>query len=201
MSITDIISDYSINDITNASNTTTTDLDKNAFLNLLVTQLKYQDPLDPVKNEDFLAQLAQFSSLEQMTSMNTNFSSLLYTQQVAQATSLIGSTVTYVDSDSTVVSGVAESVVIYNSTPYLKVGEDAVPLDGVLSYTQGTNGNLLSEASMLIGKQVSWTDTSTSTVKSDEVISAEIEDGVVVLNLSGGSSIKFSEVTAVSNVS
>lgn len=48
-----------------------TALGQDAFLRLLTTQLQYQDPSDPVKNEDFVAQLAQFSSLEQLTTVNT----------------------------------------------------------------------------------------------------------------------------------
>jgi len=46
-------------------------LDKDAFLNLLVTQLKYQDPMSPMENTEFVAQLSQFSSLEQLYSVNT----------------------------------------------------------------------------------------------------------------------------------
>ncbi len=46
------------------------DLDKNAFLKLLITQLENQDPLDPQDNSEFVAEMAQFSSLEQMTNMN-----------------------------------------------------------------------------------------------------------------------------------
>ena len=49
---------------------TNSDLDKNAFLKLLVTQLENQDPLDPQDNSEFVAEMAQFSSLEQMTNMN-----------------------------------------------------------------------------------------------------------------------------------
>ncbi len=48
----------------------TTNLGEDAFLRLLTTQLQYQDPSDPVKNEAFVAQLAQFSSLEQLTNVN-----------------------------------------------------------------------------------------------------------------------------------
>ncbi|MDA0745091.1 MAG: flagellar hook assembly protein FlgD [bacterium] len=47
------------------------DLGKDAFLKLLLVQLQNQDPMEPVKNEDFIAQLAQFSSLEQLQSINT----------------------------------------------------------------------------------------------------------------------------------
>lgn len=53
------------------------ELGKNVFLQLLVTQLKNQDPLQPQDNTAFLAQLAQFSSLEQLQQINTNTSSLV----------------------------------------------------------------------------------------------------------------------------
>ena len=59
-------------DAMQSSKTTTTandSLDKDAFLQLLVTQMQYQDPLDPQDNSEYVAQLAQFSSLEQMTNV------------------------------------------------------------------------------------------------------------------------------------
>ncbi|MCL2854279.1 MAG: hypothetical protein FWE21_01510 [Defluviitaleaceae bacterium] len=51
----------------------TNDLDRNAFLNLLITQLRHQDPLNPMDDRDFIAQMAQFSSLEQMQNLNATF--------------------------------------------------------------------------------------------------------------------------------
>lgn len=53
-----------------ADEKTTNELDKNAFLKLLITQLENQDPLDPQDNGEFIAEMAQFSALEQMTNMN-----------------------------------------------------------------------------------------------------------------------------------
>lgn len=50
------------------------ELGKSDFLNLLITQLQFQDPLEPMDDTDFIAQLAQFSSLEQMQNLNTSFS-------------------------------------------------------------------------------------------------------------------------------
>lgn len=51
-------------------------LDKDAFLKLLVTQLQYQDPLNPMNDTEYIAQLAQFSSLEQMQNLNENIKTL-----------------------------------------------------------------------------------------------------------------------------
>lgn len=69
---------------------------KDEFLNLLVTQLKYQDPLNPMDSTQFTAQLAQFSTLEQMTNVNTNLNTLISSQANMsnyQAVSYIGKNV------------------------------------------------------------------------------------------------------------
>jgi flagellar basal-body rod modification protein FlgD len=54
-----------------------TEVDKDAFLKLLVAQLRHQDPLNPLKNEEFIAQLATFSSLEQLISINQGIEKLV----------------------------------------------------------------------------------------------------------------------------
>lgn len=56
---------------------TTSDVDKNDFLKLLVAQLEHQDPLSPMKNEEFIAQLATFSSLEQLIAINQGIEELV----------------------------------------------------------------------------------------------------------------------------
>ncbi len=68
-------------------------LGQDAFLKLLMTQLKYQDPMQPMDNTQFVSQMAQFSSLEQMQNLNTNISSQEGFTQLTQASGLIGKTV------------------------------------------------------------------------------------------------------------
>jgi flagellar basal-body rod modification protein FlgD len=73
------------------------DLDRDAFLNLLVTQLQHQDPLNPTDSVEFTAQLAQFSSLEQLGNVNDNLKQLQDLQASinnSQAVSLIGKEIT-----------------------------------------------------------------------------------------------------------
>jgi|APLow6443716910_1056828.scaffolds.fasta_scaffold151680_1 flagellar basal-body rod modification protein FlgD len=57
-------------------------LGKDDFLKLLITQLRYQDPLEPMKGTEFAAQLAQFSSVEQLSNINTNLTQTLATNQL-----------------------------------------------------------------------------------------------------------------------
>jgi flagellar basal-body rod modification protein FlgD len=70
------------------------ELDRNAFLQLLITQLQSQDPLKPMEDREFVAELAQFSSLEQSQQMNTTLAQLQSGLLLSSATSYIGHTVT-----------------------------------------------------------------------------------------------------------
>ena len=74
----------------------TTDMDRDAFLQLLVAQMKNQDPLNPMKDSEFVAQLAQFSSLEQLVDVNENLKTNSIIAQIsnnALVASLIGKNV------------------------------------------------------------------------------------------------------------
>jgi flagellar basal-body rod modification protein FlgD len=89
-------------------------MNKDDFLKLLVTQLQYQDPMSPEDPKDFVAQLAQFSSLEQQINSNTNLENLSkviqnlqQSQNMAQGVSLLGKTVKGAGNQLTVVGGKA----------------------------------------------------------------------------------------------
>jgi flagellar basal-body rod modification protein FlgD len=65
-------------------------LGRDSFLQLLITQMRYQDPLEPASDTEYISQLAQFNSLEQMQNLNDNFTKMLKWSQMTQASSLIG---------------------------------------------------------------------------------------------------------------
>jgi flagellar basal-body rod modification protein FlgD len=84
-------------------------LDKNDFLKILMTQLTHQDPTQPMDDKEFIAQMAQFSSLEQITNMNDNLSKVAGLIAKSQAVGLLGSAVDVVNGGQ-VVSGVVDAV-------------------------------------------------------------------------------------------
>ncbi|MDR0683694.1 MAG: flagellar hook assembly protein FlgD [Spirochaetaceae bacterium] len=77
-------------------------LGRDDFLKLLVTQLSYQDPTAPMEDKEFIAQMAQFSSLEQMTNMASDFSKLAEIITGSEANSAIGKSVEIMEGDNTV---------------------------------------------------------------------------------------------------
>jgi flagellar basal-body rod modification protein FlgD len=85
-------------------------LDRDDFLKILITQLQHQDPTSPVEDKDFIAQMAQFSSLEQMTNMSTGFQRLSGLLASSEASQVLGKTVELRDGDN-LVRGVVDKVV------------------------------------------------------------------------------------------
>lgn len=95
---------------------------KDGFLKLLITQLQNQDPLEPMSNEDFAAQLAQFSSLEQMQNMNEGFGKLTDLTKLGSSASLIGKEVTYQDQVTGVpVTGTVDKVLLKSDGLYFSI--------------------------------------------------------------------------------
>lgn len=88
------------------------------FLKILLTQITYQDPLKPVDNQQFLAQLAQFTSLEQTQQISTKLDSLIATQASLQSIGLLGRTVD-VTTDGGTVSGTVASLSLAGGTPLI----------------------------------------------------------------------------------
>ncbi len=95
------------------------DLGKDDFLKLLITQLSHQDPTSPMENTEFIAQMAQFSSLEQMTNMNQEFAKMNSMLVSSQAVNTIGKTVD-ISLGGTTTTGIVEAVT-YGQNPQIKV--------------------------------------------------------------------------------
>ena len=106
-----------------------------SFLKILASELQNQDPTEPVSNTEYVAQLAQFNSLQQMSSLNGSMSKF-------QAYSLIGMEVSYTatDSSGSTVSGTGtvKSVVSSDSEVYVMVDGNKVKLSSVTSVTTPT---------------------------------------------------------------
>jgi flagellar basal-body rod modification protein FlgD len=99
---------------------------------MLMTQLKNQDPTNPVDDTAMLGEEAQFSSLEQMQNMNQNLVSLMSMQNVSQAVSLVGKSITGVDANGAAASGQVASLVFNSGTPELKLADGSiVPLSNI----------------------------------------------------------------------
>ena len=104
-------------------------LDKDDFLMLLVTQMKYQDPLEPESNTEYVAQLAQFSSLEQMQNLNS-------TATNTSAYTLVGKQVRIIETSNTgaenEVQGMVEYVKMENGKPYVSVNGEMYSYDDIV---------------------------------------------------------------------
>lgn len=97
-----------------------TSLNMQDFLKVLLTQLTYQDPLKPMDNEQFMAQIAQFTSLQQTQQMNANLEQLLTNQASLQSVGLIGRTVSLTTASGPVI-GTVTSLSLAGSAPQLTI--------------------------------------------------------------------------------
>ncbi len=109
-------------------------LGKESFLKLLVTELRHQDPTKPMEDKEFIAQMAQFSSLEQMSNMNKEIKNLLGSSRASEAYGILGKEVDTFDSiKKTRVSGIVSSVFYKGEELMLKIGSEEVPMKNVHS--------------------------------------------------------------------
>ena len=107
---------------------------RDEFLQLLVTQLQNQDPLEPIKQAEFLQQLAQFSTLAQLETLNANFDDMLKLQELTQGANLLGRSVVFQRDDGEIPGeGTVEEVRSQDNKLLLTVNGESVPIDRVQS--------------------------------------------------------------------
>lgn len=213
-----------VNNKTNiVSDNTSSTLDKDDFLKLLVKQLQNQDPSNPMDNSEYIAQLAQFSSLEQMQNVASSIdklTSITQQSQLIQFNSFVGKTVKYhvanedatATTDSTIESGTSKvTSVQYDGTSAKFVLENGKTIeasnisevlsDGANGSTSSTSSSLISsnalvDSSMLIGKYITFTDDD-GNEQTAEVQSVSRKDGQVVFNVVGGLKVTEAQISAI----
>jgi flagellar basal-body rod modification protein FlgD len=177
----------------------------NTFLQLLTTQLKNQNPLDPLDTNQFTQQLVQFAQVEQQLNMNTSLSTMIALQQSSQATSavsLLGQTVTVGGNTSTMNNGkaawtfsspstgtatinIADSTgaTVYSGTTPIQTGAQTYTWNGV-----GTNGTQYSSGNYTISitaKDANGQPITTSTDATGTVDSIDVSQNPPILTIGG----------------
>ena len=190
------------------------------FLTLFTTQLKNQDPLDPVKNEAFVAQLAQFSQLEATTNMSSSLSTFVSSMSNSQMTStanLIGGKVAVPDGPATLINGAPVKAVVTLPTGADGVQFKVYDAKGIVVKTQilGSQtagdmawswdgrddaGNALPDGTYRFGASVvsqgKVTTPSVSTMAKVIGVSQEA-DKTMLLQIEGGKTVKLSDVKRI----
>lgn len=132
-------------------------LGKDDFLKILITELKYQDPLEPMDSKESIAQMASFSALEQMQNLNKGFENmassitnqLIPSIMLQQASSMIGKEVAYVNpelnedtpEDQVVLTGQVGSVAMFEGRPVYVIGKHKVELSDIVEMGQAPDAN------------------------------------------------------------
>jgi flagellar basal-body rod modification protein FlgD len=96
-------------------------LGKDQFLKLFVAQLQHQDPMNPMNDSEFMAQMASFSTLEQVTNLAAANQQMAASMSSSSAVGLIGRTVSYVDDNDQIHTGKVEKVTTAGGKPLLTV--------------------------------------------------------------------------------
>ncbi|MDQ0199587.1 flagellar hook assembly protein FlgD [Neobacillus ginsengisoli] len=113
-------------------------LGKDDFLRILTTQLSHQDPSSPLQDKDFIAQMATFSSLEQMTNLNNSFDKFA-NLQMSQYAGSIGKEISWTPEGAiSPETGVVNGVSSQDGNYFYMVGDDKVPMEQVTEIKQTT---------------------------------------------------------------
>ncbi|MBQ9625394.1 MAG: hypothetical protein IJR47_04720 [Clostridia bacterium] len=180
----------------------TNELGQDAFWNILVAQLQNQDPMSPMDDRDFIAQMAQFSSLEQMKQLNETF-------QSSQSYNYIGKTI--ISSSNiqdevtgewvkTEIGGVVSGVQMYNNKPYLIVGDYLLEPSSVKEVYNSNNLDTgILQGGALIGKNITaqkMNGTSMAEI-SGIVQKVLVKEGRVFALLDNGEEVAVANITSI----
>lgn len=108
-------------------------LDRDAFLKLLVAQLKYQDPTKPADTSQMLAQSAQLTMVERLDELTAAYQASAASQQLSLAGTIVGRQISFLDEDATPVTALVESAQVTGNDMLLIADGYAVPFDAVVA--------------------------------------------------------------------
>lgn len=189
-------------------------LGKDEFLKILMTQLQNQDPMNPMEDKEFIAQMASFSSLEQLVNMAASLDKFVQAQQSAQMVnyqSFVGKDVTWhkivesTDPNAEPVVQTGEGTIA--SIRFKENGAEFVMADGsvlepanISEVKSGmpsvsSSGYSLVDASRLIGYTVAWQKDGQE--QTDHVQSVSMKDGMVTLQLANGERVSPTALTEI----
>jgi len=160
------------------SQNTLNDLNLNDFLDLMLTELQNQDPLNPLENDKLIAQIGQIRSIGATDKLSETLDSVLLGQSISSATNLIGADIEAISDDNQRVSGIVDRVSIANGSPklHLNLGPKVRPSEDPGEIEAGT-----------YQYRVVWSDGEGGRVAIDPVASDGIEGGAIQLAEDGKS--------------
>jgi flagellar basal-body rod modification protein FlgD len=114
-------------------------LSSQQFLQLMVAQLQYQDPSNPVDNSTLMNETATLNQIQTMQQLATSSTSQMQAEQQQTAASMVGKTITYTDSSGNLQGGLVSAATISGTTPTLTVGGQVVDLSAVQQVTMAAS--------------------------------------------------------------
>jgi flagellar basal-body rod modification protein FlgD len=124
---------------TSAASNSLNSLSTSDFLNLMITELQNQDPLNPTDESEIMAQTASLSQITASTQLTSTLDSMQISQNLSGAASLIGANITGLDAKGNSVSGTVASVTVSGGEAQLQVGSSVIPLGNVETIQPSTN--------------------------------------------------------------
>jgi flagellar basal-body rod modification protein FlgD len=185
-------------------------LGKDDFLKILMVQLQNQDPTNPLQDKDFIAQMATFSSLEQMTNMNTNMQKLVQMQEqdsLIAYSEFAGREIKWhkvaesedPNAQPSIEEGTGRVASIQfkngNAVFILEDGTELTPAN-ISEIKGGSQDNSLMQASMLIGRMITYVGED-GTEQKDSVKSVSLKGGNTLFQLGNGTAVNSSQITEI----
>ncbi|HBM81502.1 MAG TPA: hypothetical protein DD426_11835 [Clostridiaceae bacterium] len=118
------------------------EMSKDGFLMLLAAELQHQDPLNAGDSSQYIDQMAQFSTLEELTNLNNSIGTILNSEKFQQGSLMIGKTAMVVNSDGTYDQGIVSSVRLEDREVDIVIGDKEYDVDNVVQLQNEGSGNI-----------------------------------------------------------